>query len=206
MDIENVIFDLGGVIADLDKQRCIDAFRNLQIHGVENIIGGYDKVTWFSQLESGQISAAEFFDLMRNESDKPDITDVELQEALNKFLVRIPIEKLRAIEKLRQHKHTYLLSNTNPIHFHTWIADAFKQDGYDINHYFDGVVTSFQEECCKPSARIFNRMLSRFRLDPARTLFLDDALPNCEAAKQIGIQAIHIPTPDVFFEVLDQLQ
>ena len=55
----------------------------------------------------------------------------------------------------------------------------------------DGVVVSAREKMVKPSEEIFRLLQHRFHLDPARTLFIDDALPNVEAAGRLGFRVWH---------------
>ena len=120
------------------------------------------------------------------------------EEPFNRFLVGIPVERLRRLRELREAGiKIFALSNTNPIMYNSWIAEHFRQEGLSINDYFDGIVTSFQELCCKPDLRIFRIVLNRYGLKGEETLMLDDSAANCEAARRAGMLALRVgPTPD----------
>jgi 2-haloacid dehalogenase len=72
-------------------------------------------------------------------------------------------------------------------------ADVFvrRRERFDILREFTGAVVSGEEGVLKPSREIFGRVATRFELDPARTLFIDDALVNVEGARAAGFQAHH---------------
>lgn len=200
-EIKAVVFDLGGVVIDLQRQAAVDALSELGVPGVDKLLGEYEQNGPFRDLETGRLTAAAFFDYLRslakgNGSAAPE--DIALQTAFNAFLVGLPVERLHRIQEVRQAGYAaYVLSNTNPVMFNSWIAEAFAQDGLRINDYFDGVVTSFQEGMCKPDPALFKRVLTRYGLTPASTLMLDDSAANCEAARSVGMQALQIgATPD----------
>ena len=200
-EIKAVVFDLGGVVIDLNRQAAIDALSEMGVPGVDKLLGEYEQNGPFRDLETGKLTAGAFYDYLRalakgNGNEAPE--NVALQTAFNAFLVGLPVERLHRILEVRKAGYAaYVLSNTNPVMFNSWIADAFAQDGLRINDYFDGVVTSFQEGMCKPDPALFKRVLPRYNLDPASTLMLDDSPANCEAARSVGMQAIQIgATPD----------
>ena len=199
--IKAIVFDLGGVIIDLNRQAAVDALSKLGVPGVDLLLGEYGQNGPFLDLETGKLTAADFYDHLRYlainaGAEAPD--DKILQDAFNAFLVKLPTERLQRLLEVRQAGFaTYVLSNTNPVMFNSWIAEAFAQEGLRINDYFDGVVTSFQAGMCKPEPLLFKRVLTRYKLIPASTLMLDDSIANCNAARSVGMQAIQIgATPD----------
>ncbi len=200
-EIKAVVFDLGGVVIDLNRQAAVDALSELGIPGVDKLLGEYEQNGPFRDLETGRLTAGAFYDYLRSlatGNGKEAPSDVALQTAFDAFLTGVPVERLHRILEVRKAGYkTYVLSNTNPVMFNSWIADAFAQDGLRINDYFDGVVTSFQECMCKPEPALFLRVLTRYNLDPTSTLMLDDSAANCEAARSVGMQAMQIgTTPD----------
>jgi 2-haloacid dehalogenase/putative hydrolase of the HAD superfamily len=44
-------------------------------------------------------------------------------------------------------------------------------------------------------SEIFRRAATRFGLDPARTLFVDDSAHNIEAAQALGFRVLHFTDP-----------
>lgn len=189
--IENVIFDLGGVVIDLDRDRAVRALENLGLTDADDMLGLYRQKEPFLGLETGRVTAGEFFDLLRGKC--PGATDAMLTMAFNEFLVDIPVERLEMLRRMRMAGYRiFVLSNTNPVMYNSWIASAFRKESGTINDYFDGIVTSFQELTCKPDPEIFATVLRRYGLDPAHTLMLDDSDANCRAAAGIGMHALRV--------------
>lgn len=190
--IKNIIFDLGGVVIDLERQRAVNALQDLGIKDVNSLLGEYEQRGPFLKLETGEFTSADLYDLLLPLCH-PDTTTTDIRDAFEKFLVALPVERLQLIEALRNKGYkVFVLSNTNPIMYNHWITNAFRQDGKSVNDYFDGVVTSFQELTCKPDPQIFRNLVERYHLIPSETLMLDDSAANCEAAKSIGLNAIRI--------------
>lgn len=193
--IKNVIFDLGGVIIDLDRNAAARALVDLGIVEADRLLGEYEQKGLFLLLEEGQISDSELYDALLALCT-PGTTCTDIRNAFERFLIGIPVERLRKIEEIRKAGYkTFVLSNTNPIFYNVWIAEAFRQDGKTINDYFDGIVASFQEQVCKPNPKIFENLLNRYHLKANETIFLDDSSANCAAAEALGIHTVTI-TPD----------
>lgn len=190
--IKNIIFDLGGVVINLQKEFAVRALTNLGASDAETFLGEYSQKGPFLQLETGEISSSEFFDLLLSKC-KPGTTCTQLRDAFEEFLEEIPSERLIWIEKLRDKGYKlFVLSNTNPIMFNHWINREFKKAGRSINDYFDGIVTSFQEGVCKPDPLIFQKLIDRYSLNPEETIMLDDSDKNILSAKSVGLNAVRI--------------
>jgi len=190
MNIKNIIFDLGGVVIDLERERAVNALQNLGIVDADRLLGQYEQKGPFLLLESGLITAAQFYDGLLPMCH-PGTTCTDIQDAFEKFLVDLPTDRLSAISALRKAGFkVYVLSNTNPVMYNHWIDLAFRQEGKTVNDYFDGIVTSFQERTCKPDPHIFRNLLKRYGLRPQDTLLLDDSDANCRSARGEGINAI----------------
>lgn len=101
-EIKNVIFDLGGVLVDLDIERCTAAFRALGMPRVADLINPYYPAEMIGRLERGDISFREACDEMRRLDGRPEVTDSEIAAAYSAFLVGIPVAKLRQIMRLRE--------------------------------------------------------------------------------------------------------
>ncbi|MBM3347856.1 MAG: HAD-IA family hydrolase [Betaproteobacteria bacterium] len=61
---------------------------------------------------------------------------------------------------------------------------------------FDDVVVSAEVALVKPDPRIYAHAISRCRLRPAHTVFVDDLPVNVGAAAAAGLQALHFTTPE----------
>lgn len=174
---------------DLKRDNAVIALKELGMRDADDFLGLYGQKGPFLALEKGLVTPEQFRDMVRHLIGNPDISDKQLDDAFNRFLIGIPVERLRELEALRKDYKIFLLSNTNAIMWHSKIADEFRKDGHDINYYFDGIVTSFEEHLYKPEAAIFDRVFERFKILPQDTLFLDDSLENVEEARALGINA-----------------
>ncbi|MBO4965678.1 MAG: HAD family phosphatase [Muribaculaceae bacterium] len=194
-NIQNIVLDLGGVVIDLCRDRSVARLKEIGLSEAGEMLDLYRQRGPFLALETGACTASEFFDQVRPLC-RPGTSDTDIQNAFNAFLVDLPTERLKAIRALRSAGYRVLaLSNTNPVMYHSWIDRHFRAEGLAINDYFDGIVASFQEGCCKPDKRIFEILLRRYDLCPEETLFLDDGQANCEAAARLGIKTWHV-TPE----------
>ncbi len=202
--IQNLLFDLGGVIMDIKKDNCVQALRELGFHNADEYLGDYSQKGPFGQLEQGLISPEEFRAFIRSQVDTP-LTDGQIDEAFNRFLIGIPVERLRQLQMLRQRYGIYLLSNTNPIMWHAKIAEEFEKDGLTIEAYFDGIVTSFDAKILKPDVKIFEYAAVNCHIKPEETLFLDDSLANLTGAEKAGFRTAHVPEGKEFYRVLSDL-
>lgn len=204
-NIRNIVIDLGGVMIDLDRDRCVRAFEALGLGDADRMLGLYKQEEPFLSLETGRITAAGFYDKLRRDVGR-EVTDMDFENALFEFLVALPVERLAALRRLRAAGYgTYMISNTNGVMYDGWIKQAFMQEGLRVGDYFDGIVTSFAEGFCKPDIQLFEAVLRRYGLDAAESLLLDDSEANCEAARSLGMKAVRIIGDTSLLSVADAL-
>lgn len=192
--VRNLMFDLGGVIIDLDRQRCVDALVALGDFHADELLGLSMQKGEFMKLEEGKISATDFYNEMRRRIGRP-VSDNEITDAINELLIGIPVERLRLLRELKQHFKVMLLSNTNSIMFDTKIADCFAQEGLSVSHYFDDIFLSYRLKACKPHAEIFEKVIAQAQIIPEETLFFDDSQQNLDTAAALGFKT-YLVTPD----------
>lgn len=202
--IKNLLFDLGGVIMNLDRDRCVRAFEALGMRDADEFLGVYGQKGAFLALERGDIDADEFRREIRPLFDR-EVTDEEIDSAFNQFLTGIPQERLRALRQLRKRYGVYLLSNTNPIMMNGFIAEQFRQEeGMEMKDYFDGVVASYVAKCYKPDREIFDYACEKCGIKPEETLFFDDSQANVDAARALGFYAEFVAPGTEFTEILSR--
>ena len=199
--IKNLLFDLGGVIMDIRRENCEEAFRQLGMADIGEYLGDYGQKGPFAALEEGKISEEEFRAEVRKHIAR-EVSDEEIDRAFNRFLTGIPVRRLEELRKLRGKYKLYMLSNTNSIMWRQDIAKAFRQEGLAVDDYFDGIVTSFEAKCCKPAPGIFNRVVEKFGIRPEETVFFDDSKANVEAASKLGFATRHVAPGLEFYEIL----
>lgn len=186
LGIKNIIFDFGGVLINLDRQLCIDNFKQIGLNNVEDLIDPYAQQGIFMELEKGLITSGSFRDAIR-EQIGDFVSDKRIDAAWNSFLVDLPTYKLDALLKLREHNLVYLLSNTNDIHWEWSRKNAFSYKGFNEKDYFEEMFLSYEMKLAKPDVRIFEAVLEKTGIEPKETFFIDDSEANCQAAESLGI-------------------
>jgi glucose-1-phosphatase len=198
-NISTLIFDFGGVLIDLDMNQSILNFKKLGVENVENYLSNFGQSGFFMQLEKGEISAEEFRSEIRKMTTNT-ITDKEIDDAWNAFLVRIPSEKLDIVYQLRKKFRVIMLSNTNAIHFPYAERTFFSYKNRSIDEYFDKCYRSYDMKMAKPDAEIFEAILSQEQVAPNQCLLLDDGPKNIEQAQKLGFQTYFVdPKEDLSF-------
>jgi HAD superfamily hydrolase (TIGR01509 family) len=195
MNLKNIIFDLGGVLVGLDNQRCIDAFRKIGANDIAFYVEDHRTEDLFFDTEVGNISQEEFCREARRLS-QCDASDGEIVWAWNQLLTSIPDYKKERLLQLHDRYRLFLLSNTNVMHWNLCADEFFPYKAWGVDDYFDRVFLSYEMHLIKPSADIFNEVIRQTGIKASETLFIDDSLDNCNAARKIGIQTLHETTGD----------
>ena len=185
--IKNLVFDFGGVIVDLDKDKAIRAFRNLGMENIEDYIGLYAQQGIFLEVEDGQIDDLTFCEKI-SEIVGRKLSYEEVKQAWLGFFAGMDEFKLDYIEELRSKYNLYILSNTNPF-VQSWAQSAdFSSKGRSLRDYFDKIYTSYEIGYIKPAPEIFEFMIKDANLNPAETLFIDDGESNIKIAEELGFK------------------
>lgn len=186
--IKNVIFDLGGVLINLDFDNCLNAFRKAGFQDIEKQVCQSRGKGLFSQFELGEIRPKEFRETIRKEANE-SLSDRKIDDMWNLMLLDIPREKLDLLLELREHYMVYLLSNTNQIHWDYACGQMFSYRGFRVNDFFEETFLSFEMHKAKPDKNIYEQMMKEANILPEETFFIDDSGTNCQAAAALGIQS-----------------
>lgn len=199
----NLLFDFGGVIVDLDKQRCIKAFEDLGFD-IRPYLGAYRQAGIFSLLEQGRITVQEFCVGIRELSACDEISDEAIIQAWEKYLLGIPAERLELLLKIKQNYPVSVLSNTNIIHWEQSCEDFFSYKGLGVNDFFDKLFLSYELGVEKPAPELYHKVIEGLGVPAEDILFFDDSEVNCEAARQCGMQALLAPAGSEWFKYFDE--
>lgn len=184
-----LVFDLGGVVINIDPARAFRALQQLAPASVSVTDEFMEHHGLFLDYEKGLIDEQTFRQGIRELIQRPDITDGAIDEAWCSMLLNIPPERLQLLERLKSQYRTFVLSNTNQIH-----VDAFNRmtaavgEQPTIEHLFEKVYYSHHLKMRKPEAQIYRHLLDEQDLVPSETLFLDDREDNLAAARAEGIR------------------
>ena len=200
--IKNIVFDLGGVLVDLDFKAAINGLQKAGFANVKEQLLAFDRGGIFQKFEVGEITADEFRTTIR-ENSTVTLTDEEIDALWNAMLLEIPREKLELILDLRGKYMVYLLSNTNSIHWDYVCKNAFNYRGFRMNDYFEETFLSYEMHLAKPDKAIYEKVLQDANLLAEETLFIDDSEANCKAAEEVGIHAHHYHIGDDLSKVFE---
>jgi glucose-1-phosphatase len=199
---KNIIFDLGGVLLDLDFQRSIDAFEKLGLEGFENMFSQFKADELFKKLETGHVSEADFYAAVKKRTTK-EITQAEIDDAYNALILLFRTESLAFLDELATDYKLFLLSNTNSIHLKYFKKLLTQQTGKPLlDAYFTKAWYSNEIGLRKPGAEIFEFVLKDENLRAEETLFIDDTYMNIETAQKLGFKT-HLLLPAERIELLD---
>ncbi len=202
--IKNIIFDMGGVLVDLDAQRCIDAFERLGASNVADYVRDFRTEDLFLDIETGRMTTQEFCNEVRRMSGC-DASDEAVIAAWNALLLPTDEVKKNAILSYRKAGYkTMILSNTNQMHWEAASRKMIPHEGRDISDYFDRAFLSHEMGVRKPDAEIYRQVLERAGILPEETIFIDDNEMNVVAARESGIRAFHEKEGHRWIECLDK--
>lgn len=188
--IRNIVFDLGGVLLNIDPERTFEEFEKLGLTGARDLFHRSDIKTVLDDFETGAYCAVEFRNKFR-EITRFVITDKQFDRAWNAMLLDLPPERIRRVKELSKKYKTYLLSNTTPIHSECFNGKLSELTGLEsFDHLLDKAWYSYNLGLRKPDIRIFEKMLAKSRLVPAETLYIDDYEANVTAAELAGMKGM----------------
>ena len=200
--IKNIIFDLGGVVINLDYNITIAEFKKLGIVDFEVF---FTKHSQFDKLERGRISGKQFVAELKKYL--PDsVSDQQVIGAWNAMLLDFPLERAELLAKLKTQYRTFLLSNTNELHLDCHSKLLQKEHGInDLSSFFEKQYFSHIVGMRKPDAEIYEFVLNENGLKPEETLFIDDNIKNIEGAVRCGIRSLHLKKPLTLLDVFHSL-
>lgn len=208
-EVENIIFDFGNVLLDIDIDLTIRAFRHLGLSGLNATEIHPHNAGVFLALELGEISGDEFAATLRSyvPAGNPVPTDQQILDAWNALLLGYEWRRFEMLDRLRESGYkVFLLSNTNLPH-RLFFIDKFNRENTDsrtFESYFDGCFYSDAMGLRKPDPTIYLETLRGAGItSPERTLFIDDNKHNTEAAKKLGIQTHHLKIGNRVIDLFD---
>ncbi len=204
--IKNIIFDLGGVIINLDIPKTISEFNKLSNQSFESIYNQLQQTPVFDLFDKGQITEKDFF-IELKKALQNDVTDEELLFAWNAMLLDFPKHRLELLSKLKPNYRLFLLSNTNESHVLEFEKTLFASHGYqNLEPFFEKVYYSCRMNQRKPNADIFESVLNENNLIAEETLFIDDSPQHVEGALTLGIKAMLLEKNNEVEDLLKELK
>jgi FMN phosphatase YigB (HAD superfamily) len=196
-----VLFDLGGVLIDIDYMATEKAFEKLGVTDFKDRFTQFAQNEVFDRFECGKISPQHFINLLLPET-KMGTSPNQVVAAWNAMIGEFPIQKLALLKNLKQAKvPLFLLSNTNELHF-TEVERSLKKHTQDhLNSFFEQVFLSHQIGKRKPHPDTFKWTCRQMGFDPREVLFIDDSPQHIEGAKAAGLQTFYYQVAQDFYEI-----
>lgn len=199
--IKNIIFDLGGVLLNINYQLTNKAFTDLGVKNFTELYSQFHANALFEDLETGRVSDEDFVSQLRPHIPG-HVTEQQILDAWNAMLLDFPLARLQLLQQLRLHYNLYLLSNTNAIHLKEVNKILEQSRGIpSLAAFFDKSYYSHLIGFRKPEKEAYQVILDENNLRPEETLFIDDTLPNVDAASHLGIQVIHLQAPKTILDI-----
>ena len=190
--IKNIIFDLGGVLLQIDYNKTRESFIALGIENFDDLYRQDFVSEIFEELEVGKISEIEFYQRLNNITSK-NLSFEQIKRAWNAMLGSFWKERLDYLITLKTNYNLFLFSNTNEIHFNAFRNIYNKEmNNQNLDDYFIEVYYSHQMGLRKPDKDSFIKIINEQKLIIEETLFIDDTLKNIKGAIQVGLKAIHL--------------
>jgi len=186
--IDTVVFDLGGVLIDWDPRHLYRSVFDDPAR-MEHFLGQICTPAWNAAQDAGRSWDAAVAELSAQHPGHA--AHIALFRDRWADMLAGPIEGTVGImQRLRgQGMRLYALTN--------WSRETFPvaRARYAFLGDFIDILVSGEEGLIKPDPAIFALMQARFSLVPARTLFIDDAPRNVEAAHAAGLHAVRFEDP-----------
>ena len=188
--VNTIVFDLGGVLIDLNVPACVGNFKRLMGEdNVRNVLGIDDEgegvaavsaatLQLMHDYEYGNISTEAFIEALLPYCHE-GTTAEDVRSAWMSMLGELPQAKLDFIAELRKAGYrTILLSNSNAMHW----DPIFEQ--FHLERYFDRIFASHHIHLGKPSEEIFKYVEREAQIDSAHTVYVDDLDKNRAAGER----------------------
>ena len=195
--VKNIIFDLGGVILNIDYKRTAKAFKEIGVINFDEIYSQAKQDQVFDKLETGELTPDEFREYMKE--IVPSLQLSAIDKAWNAMLLDLPAQRINLLKELKKKYRLFLLSNTNEIHikcFRKIIEASYGENIFDS--IFEHQYYSSDIGLRKPNADCFQYVLEKNGLEASETLFIDDSIQHVEGARKLKINAYYlIPGEDI---------
>lgn len=191
-EIQNIIFDLGGVLLNLDIQKTEKAFTAMGVQNFRQLFALGHAASFFKEYEIGSIDDDEFITALQKLAGLSFDRSAVIA-GWNAMLCDFPAERIELLIRLKKKYRLFLFSNTNAIHleaFQKTYKDTFA--GNLLDDLFEKTWYSHTINLRKPDVKAFEYVLQDAGLQPHQTLFIDDALVNVDGARAAGIQGFHL--------------
>lgn len=188
--VKALLFDLGGVIVNLDYHKTINAFEALGVTNAEILYNQFSQTEIFDDFETGCLSGKEFINLMKHQISTHS-SESEIKKAWNAMILGFEEAKLEQIKRYSEKIPCYLLSNTNEIHLAYIQSLLGKMPFKNLELLFNKCYYSHIIGKRKPHKETFEWVLNDMGYTPEDVLFIEDSPQHIEGAKTINLNTLY---------------
>mgnify|MGYP001812480887 FL=1 len=189
--IDNIVFDLGGVLVDWDPKYLYNKVFNYDEKRINSFLSEVCTPDWNVEQDAGRSLAEATQILIDRFPEQEDHIRLfyDRWEEMIRGAVQGTVTLLEELKRRDAH-NLYALTN--------WSAETFPiaLERFDFLGHFKGIVVSGEEKTRKPFPRIYEILFDRYSLEPGTSVFIDYSLPNVQAAKDMGMTGIHFRHPE----------
>ena len=191
-----MIFDLGGVLLDWDPRHLYRKLFDGDDAAMERFLGEICTMTWHVQHDAGRPFAQTCAELKRKHPGHDALIDAFGERHDEMFDGTIP-GSVALLERLSA-AGVPLFAITN------FPAETFPiaQRKFPFLALFRDIAVSGRERVLKPDAALFNILFRRNDIVPGAAVFIDDSIKNVDAARALGLHAIHFRSADALEQEL----
>ena len=205
MQVSSIIFDLGGVLINLDPERTRQSFIKLGTPHFDQLFTMYKATQLFYDLETGHVDSDTFIKTLQKETVK-GTSEQDIIDAWNAMLLDFRLESLDFVKQLKAQYPTFLFSNTNIIHQKSFQQTIKETTPYSsVDELFHKAYYSHEIGLRKPVVDAYRYIITEKKLDAGQTLFIDDNKDNIQGAKEAGLQTLHLLPGERVEKVLSYL-
>lgn len=197
-DIELILFDLGGVLIDIDYQATEKAFIELGTTNFQETYTQFQQIQVFDLFETGQISAQHFINKLLD-STRKGTSPNEVVHAWNAMILNFPEKKVQLLLDLAKTQRIALLSNTNELHMVEVKKEWARVSQVPFASLFEHVFLSHEIKQRKPHPETFKWVCSQLKVEPEKVLFIDDSPQHIEGAHEAGLQTFYYQNDVAFY-------
>jgi 2-haloacid dehalogenase len=197
--MDAVLFDLGKVLLDWSPRYYYERFFPDDAPGLAHFLDEVVAPAWIVEMDRGLPMAEAIAARQRLYPEHAELI-ARWREGWPEMLRGEIAGTIAVLEELAARgRRLYALTNFS---HETWPVARAR---FDFLGRFEHVVVSGEVGLVKPDPRIYRLAIERCRLEPARTVFVDDVPANVAAARGEGLHALHFTTPERLRDELVEL-
>ena len=171
-----LVFDVGLVLIGADYDPFLEFMRGHGAHAPD--MEAFCAAVDLDAHERGEIGPEEFLERLQGAGRRRPDRDELRRQWNGMYHAEEPM--IRLAREAAQRQPVHLLSNMGELHW------RHLESEFGIPSLGHGAVASWAVGALKPDHAIYAAIEQRYRLDPSRTVFIDDRPVNIEAARARG--------------------